>query len=272
MAEKPIILITGANTGLGLEVVRALCNEPAAYEIMIGSRSIEKGEEALATVKKEIPTTSSTLSVVQVDVSSDESIQKAIGHIQKTHGKLDVLVNNAGAGFDREIQAGRMSIREGWNKTWDTNVAGTQVITTLAVPLLLKSKDPRILFITSGTSPLSETEKFDVPIFQRINASPPAGWPKGDQMNPIAAYRSSKTGLNMMMREWHRTLQNDGVKTWCVSPGFLATGLGGIGAEQLKKMGAIDPAEGGRFVKDVIQGKRDQDIGKAIRANMIQPW
>jgi len=37
-------------------------------------------------------------------------------------------------------------------------------------------------------------------------------------------------------------------------------------------MGAIDPAEGGRFVKDVIQGKRDQDIGKAIRANMIQPW
>lgn len=236
MADKPIILITGANTGLGLETVKALCNEPSAYEIIMGSRSVEKGERALTTIKKEIPSTPSTLSVVQVDISSDESIEKAIEHIQKTYGKLDVLVNNAGAGFDREIQAGRMSIREGWNKSWDTNVAGTQVITTMAVPLLLKSKDPRILFITSGTSPLSETERFDVPIFQRINASPPAGWPKDAQINPIAAYRSSKTGLNMMMREWHRLLRNDGVKMWCVSPGFLATGLGGLGPEQLKKV------------------------------------
>ena len=37
-------------------------------------------------------------------------------------------------------------------------------------------------------------------------------------------------------------------------------------------MGAIDPSEGGNFVKDVVQGKRDGDAGKAIRATMIQPW
>lgn len=37
-------------------------------------------------------------------------------------------------------------------------------------------------------------------------------------------------------------------------------------------MGALDPSVGGKFIKDVIQGKRDQDVGKVIRADMIQPW
>lgn len=55
-------------------------------------------------------------------------------------------------------------------------------------------------------------------------------------MVPLTAYRSSKTGLNMLMREWVRILRNDGVKVWCLSPGFLATGLGGAGPEALKKV------------------------------------
>jgi hypothetical protein len=37
-------------------------------------------------------------------------------------------------------------------------------------------------------------------------------------------------------------------------------------------MGARDPSEGGNFIKDVVQGKRDQDVGKVIRVNMVQPW
>jgi len=40
----------------------------------------------------------------------------------------------------------------------------------------------------------------------------------------------------MMMRQWHRILLNDGVKVWAVSPGFSATGLGGVGPEVLKKV------------------------------------
>ena len=38
------------------------------------------------------------------------------------------------------------------------------------------------------------------------------------------------------------------------------------------KMGALEPSEGGKFIRDVINGDRDQDQGKVIRANMIQPW
>ena len=236
MSSKSIVFITGANTGLGLEAVKAFCRSNKSYEVIIGCRSTEKGEKAIEEVKKEYPQTSSSLSVVQADVSSDDSITKAFETISSKFGKVDTLINNAGAGFDRQIQDGSMTIRQAWTAAWDTNVAGTQVLTTMFVPLLLKSSDPRLIFITSGTSALSETERFDIPAMARINESPPAGWPKERQLNPITCYRSSKTGLNMLMREWYKILKNDGVKLWCISPGFLATGLSGVGGEQLKKV------------------------------------
>ncbi len=66
-------------------------------------------------------------------------------------------------------------------------------------------------------------------------------------------------------------LKDDGVKTWAVSPGFLATRLGGD-QEANKKMGAGDPALGGGFIKDIVEGNRDADIGKVITRDGIQPW
>lgn len=165
-----------------------------------------------------------------------------------------------------------MSHREVWNRTWDVNVSGAQVMTEFFMPLLLKSNDPKLIFITSGTASLTETETMENPVLERINAAPAAGWPKDPKTGRFPAYRSCKSGLNMMMREWCRVLRNDGVKVWAISPGFLATGLAGVGAEMLKKMGAKDPSEGGEFIRDVIQGKCDHEQGKAIRADMIQPW
>lgn len=75
----------------------------------------------------------------------------------------------------------------------------------------------------------------------------------------------------MMMREWTRTLKEDGVKVWCVSPGMLATGLGG-NKEALKKMGALEPSIGADVIKDVIEGGRDRDAGKVVRKDNVQPW
>ncbi|KAI1077799.1 NAD(P)-binding protein [Whalleya microplaca] len=271
-SDKKIVLITGGNTGLGLETVKAFYKTDIPYEIIIGCRTVSKGEAAIENVKAEIPQSSSSLSTVQIDLSSDSSIEKAVETIKSDYGRLDVLINNGGGGFDQEIISKKMTIREAFNATWDLNVSGTHVLTTLAVPLLLKSTDPRLMFITSGTSTLAETEQGHTATLQRLNSSVPAGWPKPPAAFSITSYRSSKTGLNMVMREWHRALRNDGVKVWCVSPGFLATGLFGAGPEELKKMGAGDPAKGGDFVKDVVQGKRDQDIGKVIRTDRIQPW
>lgn len=72
-------------------------------------------------------------------------------------------------------------------------------------------------------------------------------------------------------REWARNLKEDGVKVCCISPGFLATGLGG-NQEKLKSLGARDPALGGALVKDVVEGKRDNDAGKVILSDGVQPW
>lgn len=236
-STKPVILITGANTGLGLEVVKALAQSPTAYEILVGSRSVSKGEAAIASVKSEVPSTTSTFTAVPVDVESDDSITSLAADVTKRFGRVDALVNNAGASFDNDAASSAMTTRQAWNKTWDVNVSGAAVMTEAFVPLLLKSLgQPRLLFIASGTSSLTESMKTDGPMFSRLNGSPEAGWPKPAIMNPTTIYRSSKTGLNMAMREWSRILKNDNVKVFAVSPGFLATGLAGIGAEKLKQV------------------------------------
>lgn len=235
MSSTQTILITGGNAGLGLEIVRALAKHANPFNIIIGSRNLEKGNNAVAQIQAELPQTQSKLSTVQIDILSDDSIRGAVEYVSSTFGKLDVLINNAGANIDREIQAGNISLRDGWNLAWNTNVTGSHVTTAEFIPLLLKSSTPRLLFITSGTSPLALTEVMEGPL-GRINASPEAGWPKAHTLNPTESYRSSKAGLNMMMRQWHRILKNDGVKVFAVSPGFLATGLGGIGEETLKKV------------------------------------
>lgn len=98
-APKTTILITGANTGLGLEVVRALFKSPAkrAYDVVLCGRSLDKARAAAAQIEGEFPGAQSSVTPLQVDVGSDESIERAGEWVAKERGRLDVLVNNAGA-------------------------------------------------------------------------------------------------------------------------------------------------------------------------------
>jgi NAD(P)-dependent dehydrogenase (short-subunit alcohol dehydrogenase family) len=130
-----------------------------------------------------------------------------------------------------------MTAREGWLKAWSVNVVGAYAMTQTFLPLLIKSTDPRLLFITSGLSSLTIASDVNHPRYQ----IPPAGLPKPNMGQ--MSYKSSKAGLNMMMVEWHRILQKDGVKVWSIAPGLLATGLGG-NREFLKQIGAGNPSIG----------------------------
>ena len=99
MAQNPIILITGANTGLGLEMVKALAGSNKAYQVLLGGRSLDKATQAAKAVLSNLPATKSTVSPVQIDIEDDESIQALFELVKAKFGRLDALVNNAGMGF-----------------------------------------------------------------------------------------------------------------------------------------------------------------------------
>jgi len=66
-------------------------------------------------------------------------------------------------------------------------------------------------------------------------------------------------------------LKEDGVKVFAISPGYLATGLGGS-QDVNKSNGAGDPTVAGVIVRDVLQGKRDSDAGRVITRDSMQAW
>lgn len=289
MSTQDILLITGANTGIGYEAVKALLQSQKQYHIFLGSRSTDKGNEAIAQLKKDFPESKSSVELLQVDISKDDSIHKAVAHIESKFGKLDVLVNNAGeylhtetvyrdfttdslnagTSLDSTTDQDASRVRELYNKTYDTNISGTQVITTEFIPLLLKSTSPRLLFLTSGLSTLENSSQSFMP---KIPVNLKAGWPKEGVMSAVA-YRASKAALNMVMLSWHWLLSPDGVRVWCISPGFLATGLGGIGKERLEAAGAGPAWKGGDIIKRVVEGERDADVGKVVAQDgQVQPW
>jgi NAD(P)-dependent dehydrogenase (short-subunit alcohol dehydrogenase family) len=96
MASKPIVLITGGNTGIGYETVKALLQSENAFTVLMGSRSLDKAADAIKQVKSEVPDSKSEVVALQIDIEDDESIEKAYKEVENKWGKVDALVNNAG--------------------------------------------------------------------------------------------------------------------------------------------------------------------------------
>jgi NAD(P)-dependent dehydrogenase (short-subunit alcohol dehydrogenase family) len=76
----------------------------------------------------------------------------------------------------------------------------------------------------------------------------------------------------MLMLDWNHKLKVDGVIVFSVSPGFCATGLGGLGADLMEAMGAETVSEGSRRLLTVAKGKRDADTGKIIDKVGFLAW
>ncbi|OCL10411.1 NAD(P)-binding protein [Glonium stellatum] len=264
MASPKVVLVTGGNNGIGYETVKAFLQSDKAYHILLGSRSMEKAKLAIEALHKECPESTNTIEAVQVDLNSDESIEKGFEKIKSSPGHIDILINNAGAAFDPAFNAGEISLRECFNKAYDVNVAGTQVLTWTFVPLLLKSADPRLIFV-AGLSQITKASEAYFP-----TPPQPAGWPKKVDFETIG-YRCSKTALNMLMLDWNHKLKEDGVKVWGVGPGFLATDLGNM-REKLVEMKGGHPSIGGKIILSVAEGGRDADVGKIVGQNGLVPF
>lgn len=95
MAPK-IVLVTGGNSGIGYEAVKALFEAEKPYYIFVGSRSLEKANEAIKEIQSECPEATNKIEPLQVDLTSDESIESASEILKSGPGYIDVLVNNAG--------------------------------------------------------------------------------------------------------------------------------------------------------------------------------
>lgn len=264
MASRKIALVTGANKGIGYEITKALFGSSKPYHVLLGSRSLDRGHQAAARLRSELPSTTNTVEPLQLDVLSDASIESAFSAVQSAHGRLDVLVNNAGLASDRDTMHNTATLRASLTDSYAVNVAGTHVVTSTLVPLLLGSADPRLIFVSGLGTFASATQRG-----YRLPAKMARGtWPKTEVKFETLGYRCSKTALNMMMLDYRWKLKGDGVKVWAVLPGFLETDLGEL-REALKEMGAGHPSLGGELVRRVVEGERDAEVGWLIDKNGI---
>lgn len=93
--DSRVVVITGANKGLGFNAVKQFLKSEQKYHIFLGSRNLIKGQEAASAASQEIPS-HSTVEPLQLDVESDESIQQAFETVKSKVDRVDALVNNAG--------------------------------------------------------------------------------------------------------------------------------------------------------------------------------
>jgi NAD(P)-dependent dehydrogenase (short-subunit alcohol dehydrogenase family) len=94
-STTPIVVVTGANTGIGFETVRALVSGSEPYTVILCSRSIEKGQAAAETLKSEIKQ-GSQIVPLQLDIEDDTSIERFVRDVEHHFGRVDILINNAG--------------------------------------------------------------------------------------------------------------------------------------------------------------------------------
>ncbi|HKQ53852.1 MAG TPA: SDR family oxidoreductase [Pyrinomonadaceae bacterium] len=205
--EDRVALITGANRGIGLEVVRQLAQ--LGFKTMLGARDAQKGVEAAGSLEqsglKVIP--------VQLDVTDQQTIDEAKHLVEERFGKLDVLVNNAAILYDswqRAESADLKTVRE----AFETNTLGPWRMCLAFIPLLRKSQHARIVNVSSESGSL---------------ALMGGGTP---------AYSVSKAALNVLTRKLAAELRASRILVNSVCSGWVATEMGGPDAPRDVEEGA----------------------------------
>ena len=200
-----IALVTGANRGIGLEVVRQLAAKQ--WRVFLSGRSFDSVERAAISL--------SAPSVIPVvlDVTDQESIDRAVEAIAETVDHLDVLVNNAGILDDQDdsvlnLPADRI------RRMFETNTIGPLLVTQAFVPLLRKSAAARIINVSSGVG--------------RLTGMGPA----------VPAYGISKTALNGVTGKLAASLKSARIAVNAVDPGWVRTEMGGSDAPRSVEQGA----------------------------------
>jgi NAD(P)-dependent dehydrogenase (short-subunit alcohol dehydrogenase family) len=133
-------LVTGANGGLGMETARELARKGA--HVVMAARDQEKAAAAEADIRGELPDAS--LEVVPLDLGSLASVREASENVLAAHGKIDLLVNNAGLMAQPERRT-----EDGFEMQLGVNHLGHWVLTARLMPALLSAPGARVVTVTS---------------------------------------------------------------------------------------------------------------------------
>jgi NAD(P)-dependent dehydrogenase (short-subunit alcohol dehydrogenase family) len=202
-----IVLVTGANRGIGLETAKQLAGRD--FHVVIGARGEASGRRAVDAISA----LGGTVTFLALDVSSSESISKAASSFAQISDRLDVLVNNAGIYPDNDVSVFTVS-REGMAATFQTNAIGPLEVVQTFLTYLRRSSAARIINVSSGYGQLEGLSP-DVP-----------------------GYCLSKLALNGLTIMLADALRAEGISVNSMCPGWVRTDMGGSNATRSVDEGA----------------------------------
>ena len=242
--EGKIALVTGANKGIGLDIARQL--RDAGMFVYLGARNKERGEKAAAILTGG----ASRVKPLVLDVTDAESIATAVSVVEQEHGRLDVLVNNAGiaGGSGWSTKPSETPLAD-VRTVFDTNFFGVIGLMQAFLPLLRKSKAGRIVNLSSTLGSLT------------IHSDPNGGFK--DYL--LLSYNASKTALNAATVQFANELKGTSIKVNSVCPGYVATDLNNHSGPRTTEQGAMIAVKMAMIGSDGPTGGYFNDAG-------VIPW
>src|SRR5205807_1072067 len=200
--HEQVAVVTGAGRGIGAAIARKLAGL-GAVDILCGRK-----RDPLESTAAEIGEAGGRAEVLPCDVTDLSSVEAAAQHIDKTHGRADILVNDAGiGGFGGPLHE---MPPESWDAVLNTNLRGVYYCIRSFAPMMIRAKNGHIINISSlaGKNPL----------------------PNG------AAYAASKWGLNGLSYSVAEELRTHNIRVSVVCPGSVDTELSPHTGKDSKKM------------------------------------
>ena len=221
MPRAKVALVTGANRGLGREAARLL--GALGVTVWMGARDEGRGQEAAAQLRGE----GADIHHVPLDVTDGATIADAAARIDAEHGRLDILLNNAGIVGAAGRRAPSTVPVDDLRTVYETNVFGVVAVTDAMLPLLRRAPAARVVNVSTNLGSLT-------------TAAGPDGPAARSQMT-LLGYASSKAALNMTTLLFARELAGTGITVNAVNPGYCATAMNDF-------QGFLSPAEGAAVV------------------------